>query len=78
MRWSVIQGVCSRPAIDDALYDLIGKHLGVPAYDLLGGDVLRDGYIVEGVGYGVSIDEPEQVAPRRQGRRRSAVTGSWS
>ena len=50
-----------KAAIDNALYDLMGKHLGVPAYDLLGGRV-RDGYIVEGVGYGISIDEPEQVA----------------
>jgi L-alanine-DL-glutamate epimerase-like enolase superfamily enzyme len=50
-----------KAAIDNALYDLIGKHLGIPAYDLLGGRV-RDGYIVEGVGYGISIDEPEQVA----------------
>ena len=48
-------------AIDNALYDLMGKHLGVPAYDLLGGRV-RDGYVVEGVGYGISVDEPETVA----------------
>lgn len=48
-------------AIDNALYDLMGKHLNVPAYDLLGGRV-RDGYVVEGVGYGISVDEPETVA----------------
>jgi L-alanine-DL-glutamate epimerase-like enolase superfamily enzyme len=48
-------------AIDNALYDLMGKHLGVPAYDLLGGRV-RDGYVVEGVGYGISVDEPQTVA----------------
>src|SRR4051812_9933350 len=41
-----------KAAIDNALYDLIGKHLGVPAYDLLGGR-MRDGYVVEGVGYGI-------------------------
>src|SRR5262245_17815295 len=50
-----------KAAIDNALYDLIGKHLGVPAYDLLGGRV-RNGYVVEGVGYGISIDEPKIVA----------------
>jgi L-Ala-D/L-Glu epimerase / N-acetyl-D-glutamate racemase len=50
-----------KAAIDNALYDLIGKHHGVPAYDLLGGRV-QDGYVVEGVGYGISIDEPHIVA----------------
>src|SRR5581483_9174232 len=48
-------------AIDNALYDLVGRHLGVPVHDLLGGKV-RDHYVVEGVGYGISIDEPEVVA----------------
>lgn len=52
-----------KAAIDNALYDLIGKHLGVPAYDLLGGRV-QDGYVVEGVGYGISLDEPEIVAAK--------------
>ncbi len=47
--------------IDIALYDLLGKHLGVPAYDLIGGRV-RDHYVVEGVGYGISIDDPKVVA----------------
>jgi L-alanine-DL-glutamate epimerase-like enolase superfamily enzyme len=50
-----------KAAIDNALYDLVGKHLGVPVYDLLGGR-LRDRYVVEGVGYGISIDEPKVVA----------------
>ena len=50
-----------KAAIDNALYDLVGKHLGVPAYDLLGGRV-RDRYVVEGVGYGISIDAPGTVA----------------
>jgi len=48
-------------AIDNALYDLQGKHLGVPAYNLLGGKV-RDSYVVEGVAYGISVDEPKIVA----------------
>jgi L-alanine-DL-glutamate epimerase-like enolase superfamily enzyme len=50
-----------KAAIDNALYDLVGKHLGVPVYDLLGGKV-RDRYVVEGVGYGISIDQPKAVA----------------
>jgi len=50
-----------KAAIDNAIYDLVGKHLGIPAYDLLGGRV-RERYVVEGVGYGISIDEPETVA----------------
>lgn len=48
-------------AIDNALYDLQGKHLGIPAYDLMGGRT-NDGYVVEGVGYGISVDEPRIVA----------------
>ena len=50
-----------KAAIDIALYDLIGTHLGVPVHDLLGGRC-RDEYVVEGVGYGISIDEPSAVA----------------
>lgn len=50
-----------KAALDIALYDLLGKHLSVPCYDLLGGKV-RDSYVVEGVGYGISIDEPAKVA----------------
>lgn len=50
-----------KAAIDNALYDLMGKRLGLPAYELIGGKV-RDHYVVEGVGYGISIDEPEKVA----------------
>ena len=50
-----------KAGIDIALYDLMGKKLGIPAYELIGGKV-RDHYIVEGVGYGISIDRPEIVA----------------
>jgi len=52
-----------KAAIDNALYDLSGKAFGVPAYQLLGGK-LQDGYIVEGVGYGLSLDEPQVVAAK--------------
>ena len=47
--------------LDIALYDAIGKHLGIPVYELIGGCV-RDEYFVEGVGYGISIEEPKNVA----------------
>jgi len=52
-----------KAAIDNALYDLNGKALGVPAHRLLGGKV-QTHYVVEGVGYGLSIDEPEIVAEK--------------
>jgi L-alanine-DL-glutamate epimerase-like enolase superfamily enzyme len=39
----------------------MGKILGVPVYALLGGK-MRDSYVVEGVGYGISIDQPKKVA----------------
>lgn len=50
-----------KAGIDIALYDLMGKALGVPAYDLLGG-ACRRRHPVEGVGFGISIDEPQRVA----------------
>lgn len=50
-----------KAAIDIALFDLIGTHLGVPVHNLLGGRC-RDEYVVEGVGYGISIDTPATVA----------------
>jgi L-Ala-D/L-Glu epimerase len=50
-----------KAAIDIALHDLMARHLNVPVYDLLGGK-MRDSYVVEGVGYGISIGEPKEVA----------------
>jgi L-alanine-DL-glutamate epimerase-like enolase superfamily enzyme len=52
-----------KAAIDNALYDLNGKVLGIPAHQLLGGKV-QDGYVVEGVGYGLSLDDPERLAAK--------------
>lgn len=52
-----------KAAIDNALYDLIGRSLGIPVYDLLGGKV-RDGYVVEGTGYGISLEAPEVMAAK--------------
>jgi len=60
---AVVGFIRVKAAIDNALYDLNGKVLGVPAYQLLGGK-LRDGYIVEGVGYGLSLEEPHIVAAK--------------
>ena len=50
-----------KAGIDIALYDLVGKALDVPAYDLLGG-ACRRRHPVEGVGFGISLDEPARVA----------------
>lgn len=50
-----------KAGIDIALYDVMGKALGIPAYDLLGGMCSRR-HSVEGVGFGISIDEPGKVA----------------
>lgn len=63
MNGAVVGFMRVKAAIDNALYDLIGKTLGVPAYELLGGKV-QDGYVVEGIGYGISIDEPEKMAAK--------------
>ena len=60
---AVVGFIRVKAAIDNALYDLNGKFLGVPAYQLLGGK-LQDGYIVEGVGYGLSLEEPHVVAAK--------------
>lgn len=50
-----------KAGVDIALYDLVGKLLEVPAYNLLGG-ACRRRVPVEGVGFGISLDEPERVA----------------
>ena len=62
-----------RPFIDIAIYDAIGKHLEVPVYELIGGCV-RDEYVVEGVGYGISIEEPKKVAELAQ---KAVAEGYW-
>lgn len=54
-----------KAGIDNALYDLIGKAMGIPSYELLGGKV-QNGYVVEGVGYGLSIEDPALVASKAE------------
>lgn len=50
-----------KAAIDIAAHDLMGRALGLPVHDLLGGKA-RESWPVEGVGYGISIGDPEVVA----------------
>lgn len=50
-----------KAGIDITLYDIMGKAIGRPAYYLLGGCLRRE-HPVEGVGYGISMDEPKKVA----------------
>ena len=58
----IVQGhVWVKAGMDIALYDVMGKALNVPAYYLLGGRV-RWEHPVEGVGYGIPMDEPDRVA----------------
>ena len=51
----------AKGGIDIALYDLIGKLLGVPVYGLLGGRCV-DEIAVEGPGYGIGIMSPGEMA----------------
>jgi L-Ala-D/L-Glu epimerase len=50
-----------KSGLDLALYDVLGRHLNVPVYDLLGGAV-RHEFPVEGIGYGIPMDTPQDVA----------------
>ena len=51
----------AKGGIDMALYDLMGKLLGVPVWVLLGGSVV-DSIDIEGPGYGIGIMSPEEMA----------------
>jgi L-alanine-DL-glutamate epimerase-like enolase superfamily enzyme len=53
--------VFAKGGIDIALYDLMGKLLGVPVWVLLGGRVV-DAIEIEGPGYGIGIMSPEEMA----------------
>ena len=50
----------SKCAIDHALYDIMGKALGVPVYQLIGGC----GRKILGIGKAIGIGEPEEMAER--------------
>lgn len=58
---AVVNGHYSaKAAVDIALYDLIGKALGLPVWRYLGGD--RREIPVEGPGFGIGFMEPEAAA----------------
>lgn len=52
----------AKAGIEMALYDLIGKQLGVPVYDLLGGSV-RDRVLLS---HSLSMGDPHQVADQAE------------
>ena len=54
---------CAMSAIEQALWDIVGKNLGVPVYDLLGGP-LRDKIRVYANGYSRGANTPEKMAER--------------
>ena len=59
------------PAVGGALYDVMGKHLGVPAYRLMGPQG-------EGRGLGGGVDAAGVAGGlRRRGRARGASRGTW-
>lgn len=49
-------------ALEQALWDLCGKHLGVPVYQLLGGRAQERVRAYANIGYAVSSPQPEKVA----------------
>jgi L-alanine-DL-glutamate epimerase-like enolase superfamily enzyme len=55
-----------KAGIDITLWDLMGKVMNVPSYYLLGGCVY-DRAPVEGVGYGIPLLEPDEVAKIAKG-----------
>lgn len=61
MNRSRLGEIFAKGGIDIALYDLIGKLLGQPASNLLGGRVVEE-IQIEGPGYGIGIMSPEEMA----------------
>ncbi len=55
------QGVSAASGVDLALWDIAGKHYGVPVYKLLGGDARGDGK-VQAYGSDLFWDTPEKMA----------------
>jgi L-alanine-DL-glutamate epimerase-like enolase superfamily enzyme len=56
---AVVGNTVAKSAIDFALYDIIGKSLGVPVYQLIGGAYAKKFPLKAGV---IGIDEPEVMA----------------
>src|SRR5579862_8141534 len=54
MRWNA----AAKAAVDMALYDLVGKRLGVPVYQLLGLNATRTPY----TSFTIGMDTPEEMA----------------
>jgi mannonate dehydratase len=69
--------MCAIAAVDMALWDIKGKALGVPVYQLLGG-VSRDGVRVYGHASGQTVDEAVEAVGRFLSRGYTAVRAQTS
>ena len=54
-------------ALEQALWDLCGKKLGVPVYQLLGGSVRDRVHVYANIGYAARDDSPEALAEAARG-----------
>jgi mannonate dehydratase len=69
--------MCAIAAVDTALWDIKGKSLGVPVYQLLGG-ASRDGVRVYGHASGQTVDETVEAVGRFLSRGYTAVRAQTS